>query len=154
TKVMLLLKRVLFRRMPNLGIKFAKLSSPSRLIELEAVEAIVPRARGAIDIGASWGLYTILLRRCTDSVVAFEPNPMKAEYLTDLCRDTNVAVHAVALSDQSGEADLIIPNSASAFATIEAQNPLSAISTSRVTRVHVPCRPLDNFRLKNVGFIK
>ena len=90
---MLSIKRLLFRWAPNLGVELAKLTSRPRRIELEVVEAVVPRGRLAIDIGASWGLYTFLLRRCANAVVAFEPNPEKAEYLNNLFQGTNVTVH-------------------------------------------------------------
>lgn len=152
--MILSIKRFLFRSAPRLGLKLAKLTSRPRGIELEIVEAVVPRDRLAIDIGASWGLYTHLLRRCTSSVVAFEPNPEKAAYLRRLFRDPAIVVHQVALSDSSGEAELIVPLATSAFATIETKNPLWTAANMDAARVHVAKRSLMDFKLSQVGFMK
>lgn len=150
---MLFIKRALFRFVPNLGIEFAKLTSRPRRFELRVVEAVVPQGALAIDIGASWGLYTVLLRQCTNTVAAFEPHPEKARYLTSVFRKKNVKVHSVALSDQQGETDLIVPHASSAFATIEPNNPLSE-TTGSTARIRVPLRTLNDFGFQNVGFIK
>lgn len=118
------------------------------------VEAVVPRRHLAVDIGASWDLYTFLLRRCTNTAVAFEPNPEKAEYLHSLFRNPDVTVHQVALSDWSGDAKLIVPLAAPAFATIETKNPLSTATDLNTARVHVLRRTLNDFELRNVGSMK
>ena len=148
------IKRLLFYWAPGLAVAVAKLISPARRLELEAVQAIVPRERLAIDIGASWGLYTLVLQRCTALVVAFEPNPTKAEYLNRVFRKMNVTVHAVALSDRSGNAELVVPIAASALATIEAANPLSATRGPSTVRLNVALRCLSDFEFRDVGFIK
>jgi FkbM family methyltransferase len=153
-QLMLWAKRWVFRWAPNLGVELTKLSNRRRRIELAVVEAVVPHDRLTIDIGASWGLYTSLLRRSAKAVVAFEPNPDKAEYLHSLFLGTNVTVHQVALSDRSGEAELIVPIGASAFATIEVKNPLAAMTGVGVARISVPCRTLSQFGFQNVGFMK
>jgi FkbM family methyltransferase len=152
--VILPIKRFLFRLVPSLGLELAKLTSRPRGIELDIVQAVVPHDRLAIDIGASWGLYTYLLRRCTSAVVAFEPNPEKAEYLRCLFRDSAVVVHQVALSDSSGEAELIVPLATSAFATIETKNPLWTATDVDAARIHVPRQTLTDFEFPQVGFMK
>jgi FkbM family methyltransferase len=107
----------------------------------------------ALDIGASWGLYTFVFHLCGCAVVAFEPNPEKATYLKSVF-GKKVDVHAVALSDHSGNADLVIPSSSSALATIEPNNPVYVGGDAKIMKVTVPLRQLDDYEFRNVGFIK
>ena len=146
-------KRLLFQWAPTLALAVAKFMSRARRLELETVQAVVPRGRLAIDVGASWGLYTFLLQRCTNVVVAFEPNPEKAEYLSRIFKK-GVTIYPIALSDRSGKSELIVPLAASALATIEAANPLSAATDADIIRIKVPLSRLSEFELQNVGFIK
>lgn len=152
--MILSIKRLLFRWMPALAVGLTKLASRTKWVELTVVQAVAPSDQVAIDIGASWGLYTFLLCRCTKQVIAFEPNPEKAAYLKSFFERRNVTVHAVALSDRSGRAELIVPLAAPAFATIETTNPLSTASDRTTTRIEVPLRALNDYRLKNVGLVK
>jgi FkbM family methyltransferase len=66
-----------------------------------------------VDIGASWGLYGWQLARLVGPrghVHAVEPNPGAARSLAAVRgRRANFTVHAVALSDQPGQAELHIP---------------------------------------------
>jgi FkbM family methyltransferase len=64
----------------------------------------------AIDVGASYGTYTVAMARAVGSegrVWAFEPTPQAADHLQrslDLNRCGQVAVHRVAVSDRAGRA--------------------------------------------------
>ncbi|MGP9813769.1 FkbM family methyltransferase [Rhodopseudomonas sp. NSM] len=76
--------------------------------ELMVLDRIVPEGAVTVDVGANCGLYTRKLARLSRKVHAFEPSRKMA----DLLRRTsapNVSVHEIALSDRSGEADLIVP---------------------------------------------
>ena len=147
------LKKLFFQLSPSLAIRLSMVGSGERAQELQIVKALVPSDRAAVDIGASWGLYTQLFRTCTKSVVAFEANPEKAAYLRRVFGRT-VIVHSIALSDQSGDTELVIPNSSSALATIESANPLSRLGPKEAARIRVPMRKLDDVQLDKVGFIK
>ena len=75
--------------------------------ELFYLDRIVPAGAVTVDVGANCGLYTRKLARLSKRVYAFEPSHPMA----DLLRRTsaaNVSVHEVALSDQTGHAELFI----------------------------------------------
>lgn len=152
--MILAVKRFVFWAAPNLGLALAKLTSRPRSVELKIVEAVAPRDRLAIDVGASWGLYTFLLQRCASAVVAFEPNPQKAKYLREFFRNSNVVVHQMALSDSPGEVELIVPAGASAFATIETKNPLWSMNEKVAARIRVTRQTLADFSFSPIGFVK
>jgi FkbM family methyltransferase len=76
--------------------------------------ALAKHARGVLDIGAFFGLYALVATKANAaaSVHAFEPLPQNLELLRhflDLNGCTRVAVHAVALARQAGQATLYIP---------------------------------------------
>lgn len=77
------------------------------------VDKLVRPGNVALDIGASRGLFTArLLQLVGDSgeVHAFEPYPVHVQRLRKIAaRRRNLQVHAVALSDRSGEGQLMVP---------------------------------------------
>jgi FkbM family methyltransferase len=82
-------------------------------IALRILETLVRKGDHVVDIGASWGFYTWQLIRLVGShgrVTAIEPNPETLPSLSEIRgRRPNVVIHPVALSDQTGEAELHIP---------------------------------------------
>lgn len=77
--------------------------------------ALAKRARGVLDIGAYFGLYALVAAKANPAarVHAFEPLPQNLELLRhflDLNGCTRVAVHALALAQQAGQATLYIPH--------------------------------------------
>ena len=147
------LKKAVFRVAPSLSVVTAEMSSPLRRSEIQLVRTLGADAAAALDIGASWGLFTLVLAKAARRVDAFEPNPEKVSYLESLGLK-NCQVHGVALSDHVGEADLVFPRRKSAFATIEAANPAHAALAADTMRIAVPKRPLDSFGLNETAFIK
>src|SRR5262249_50647461 len=76
--------------------------------ELHWLSKLVGDGRRAIDIGANRGVYTYWLSKICDAVEAFEPNPQLAGALAS-AGFKGVRVHALALSDQAGTAELVVP---------------------------------------------
>ena len=76
--------------------------------ELHLLKSLVKPGSIAIDIGANKGLYSFLLSRIADTVKAFEPNPKMYSLLSRAVPD-NVETFEVALSNESGEGELMIP---------------------------------------------
>jgi FkbM family methyltransferase len=94
---------------PSLWLRWHLMRRPkSAEQELTALDKIVPKGAVTVDVGANCGLYTRELARLSRKVHAFEPSHKMA----DLLRQTsapNVCVHEMALSNKSGEADLLVP---------------------------------------------
>jgi FkbM family methyltransferase len=122
--------------------------------ELNFLDRVVPKDAVTIDVGANFGLYTRELARLSKSVHAFEPSPK----LADLLRRTsasNVTVHETALSDRSGEAELMVPQGdggpVHGLASIESRLDLAGLP---VVSTRVPTARLDDVIQQDVAFVK
>jgi FkbM family methyltransferase len=122
--------------------------------ELVHLDRITRGGAVAVDIGANQGLYSYALSKRFQKVLAFEPNVGLADDL-ERHRPRNVAVHNVALSSAAGELELFIPlvNGVEqhGWASFNREN-LPGARDFRILRVQV--RPLDDFSLVGVGFVK
>lgn len=116
----------------------------------------------AVDIGANLGLFSYLMSRYSQKVIAIEPQPKLARYLTQVL-PKNVSILNLAVSDHDGIAQMLIPKvkgligssaQQDALATIEAANPI----TNQVDTDHidVPIKTLDEILAKypQIDFIK
>jgi FkbM family methyltransferase len=122
--------------------------------ELSVLEKVVPREAVTVDVGANFGLYTRKLARLSQRVHAFEPSHKMA----DLLRRTsasNVRVHELALSDQTGEAELFTPQ--------EGRDPVYGLASlehreltanQHVVAATVPTARLDAVVREDVAFVK
>lgn len=121
--------------------------------ELRKVGGYIRPGSTAIDVGANKGIYSFEMSKHAARVIAFEPNP---EYQADLrLLPRNVEVHTVALSDHSGEAELLIPNGMAGEPAAWASLAASASERfSEVRRLRTALRTLDSYALENVSFIK
>ena len=123
-------------------------------LERALLPALCDPAKTGIDIGAALGAYTWPLSRLCKSCIAFEPNILQAQYLYRAFGNA-VRIEATALSDRSGEIDLIIPqdggNDMPGLATIDGGVRLGYKSARRQK---VAMRCLDSFDLEQAGFIK
>ncbi len=122
--------------------------------ELAVLEKVVPRGAVTIDVGANFGLYTRKLARLSQRVHAFEPS----QKMADLLRRTsasNVRVHELALSDQTGEAELFTPQEGRdpvyGLASLE-QREITA--SQHVVAATVPTARLDAVVREDVAFVK
>jgi FkbM family methyltransferase len=123
--------------------------------ELRELHKYVRRDGIALDVGASTGVYAYHLSRMARCVYSFEPNPEYAECIRRL-RVRNVLIENVALSSREGQAKLRIP-----LVSTKAENKGMAsleprvVADERLSRtIDVPLRRLDNYKFKNVSFIK
>ena len=132
--------------------------------ELHLLPFLVNRDKQAIDIGANKGIYTHLLARLVPFVHAFEPNPKMFNVLTRGLPE-NARSYEIALSDQSGSGELLVPK----LLVPKLQGPTSvrkrayanlgaSLSRKKVKGEHgivqIEKRTLDSYALDNVGFIK
>lgn len=121
--------------------------------EIGIVPYLASSDKVSIDIGANKGVYTYALLKCSAQVHAFEPNP-KLFRVLESWSNGHAALHPVALSDSSGQAELLVPKSKRGYSN-------QGGSLSRVKVGDQPCGVvtvetirLDDLGLTNVGFMK
>ena len=148
-------KVLLKEAFPSIWLRWHLMHHPkSAEEELFYLDRIVPHGAITVDVGANCGLYTRKLARLSSQVYAFEPSHQMA----DLLRRTsapNVCVHEIALSDQTGKAELFIPQDGQelifGLASLE---PAVNGSSKAVTSVNVPTTRLDAVVRQDVAFVK
>lgn len=106
-----------------------------------------------VDVGGNFGMYTYWLVRLSARCVVFEPIPALAQALSAGFGE-RVEVHNVALSAERGSAELVVPRVSPGLSTIEPRNPLGSGRDDLSARLRVETRPLDDFGLSNVSFLK
>lgn len=120
--------------------------------ELKLIPVLADPARISVDVGANKGVYSFVLARHSQRVVAVEPNPKIRAVLAAWARPP-VEVLPYALSNRSGTAELRIPRSAKGYSNQGAS--LSAVKVSGDHAVvSVEAKRLDDLALDAVGFIK
>lgn len=121
--------------------------------ELGLLPLLIRPGDRALDIGANYGTYALTLARLGARVDLFEPNPAIAAILSAWARaKIGVVVHALALSDRSGTAELIIPGEDGVEHDSSAALAGGAIASGR--RVAVSLAPLDSLQITDVALIK
>ena len=113
--------------------------------EISAITASISPGDIAVDVGANKGSYLLWLSRAAESVVAFVPQPLLAEYLRKVCEVTgldNVTVEQGGVSDSNGNLPLYVPgDSTSPSASFE-----TVVSSSEPCRIiNVPVYVLDDY---------
>jgi FkbM family methyltransferase len=120
--------------------------------EFKLIPFLANKARVSLDIGAHKGAYSFALLKHSQSVHSFEPNPKMFDVLESWARG-RVTLHASALSNLSGEADLLVPRRGNGYS-----NQGGSLSAIKVHGDHgtvrVKASRLDDFGIDNVGFIK
>jgi FkbM family methyltransferase len=122
--------------------------------ELGLLSQLCENTKISLDIGANAGMYTHHMLQYSKMVYAFEPNP---RYIKRLIRSfsQNVVVHPIALSNLNGESELRIPIGINGAGTLEEENDFGgAYSHLEIELIMVPMKKLDEFEIKNIGFIK
>lgn len=131
-----------------------KLTSESRKGEPEIdilPDLLGDRGGTAIDVGANRGIYSYLLSRYFDRVLAFEPNPDLAEFGRRMLPE-NVEVIEAALGAHQFSGKLHIPGGRKG-----GEDHLTATLSSSMTAVRtipVDVLTLDSLDIGRVGFIK
>jgi FkbM family methyltransferase len=124
--------------------------------ELRLLPALIPKRSHFVDIGANAGVYSLHALQYVASVSAFEPLFEADSELSTLIRVLGlpVTVHAVALSNEAGLAEMRIVEEAAGLSTIETRNQLAYAAANHVSKRKVPRQTLDHFKLRNVSLIK
>jgi FkbM family methyltransferase len=118
--------------------------------EMGLLKFIVDPKRVCLDVGANLGLFTYFLSRYSPHVYAFEPNPIPLRVLRYVA-DKNVTVLQMALSDKTGEAELVVPKGRKGWSSNGASIEYDE-GQGRV--VKVPGSRIDDLDYKDIGFIK
>jgi FkbM family methyltransferase len=129
---------------------------------IERLPEFVSRSGSALDIGANEGMFTVALAKIATKVEAFEPQASLVEAILPYASrvDSNVAIHNCALSDRSGEMTLQIPLVPRSNRREYLARGLASLGTravkeyNEVVRTQVSVKRLDDFRFRNVSFIK
>ncbi len=122
--------------------------------ELALLPLLIGRGERALDVGANYGTYALTLAGLGATVDLFEPNPAIAAVLRAWAQHRRgVTVHGLALSDQSGMAELVIPADAGGT---EHDSSASIAPGFAATgrRVQVPMAPLDSLEITDAALIK
>jgi FkbM family methyltransferase len=122
--------------------------------ELHLLPALVDPGRVAIDIGANKGVYSYALSRLCRAVLAFEPNPKMYGLLAPAVPG-NVTTYEVALSNATGQAELILPIQRSGrFSNQGATLQTKKLDAKDYAMWPVEQRTLDSYDVRDVAFIK
>lgn len=101
-----------------------------------------------LDVGANFGINSVLLASLGIPTVAFEPNAKCRDYFTAACalNGLDVEWQAVAMGDRTGEVDLVFPDDATWLGSIDTQviDSLKG-DTGPVSRQRVPLQRLDDY---------
>lgn len=99
------------------------------------------------DVGANYGLHSLLYIVHGVDVVSFEPNPACQEYLKQLeaLNQVHYSLEAVALGSGDFNADLWYPDSDTWLGSIEPRRVRELSAKHRLERVAVPCTTIDRF---------
>jgi len=128
--------------------------------ELKALANHLDSHHLALDIGANKGSYLLAMSRAVRAgeVVAFEPQPLLADYLREVvrsCRLANVRIEQVGVSKASGMMDLNVPGTSETSPSASLEKSCSSVGQCHSFRV--PVTTLDDFlasSLEQVGAIK
>ena len=119
--------------------------------EMGLLKFIVDPKRICLDVGANLGLFTYFLARYAPHVYAFEPNPIPLRILKSVA-DKNVTVREMALSDRTGEAELVVPKGRKGWSSNGASVEHTQSGNGRI--VKVSCSRIDDLGYQDIGFIK
>lgn len=122
-----------------------------RDIEMGLLRFLVNPHRPSVDVGANLGIFTYFLARFSPRVYAFEPNPIPFAVLSRI-KDANVTLQQIAITDQSGDIELVVPRGRKGWTNNGAG--LDSSRDGRHAILRLPGRRLDDLELGDVGFIK
>jgi FkbM family methyltransferase len=115
----------------------------------------------SLDIGANKGVFTLYLSKLSRYVYSFEPLPQLSNYLSTVYQGCNVAIINCALGSEKGELYLNIPSvglkqydAYSSLVTEFEDKRILGDKVTNVDKIKVKLERLDDFELKDVGFIK
>jgi FkbM family methyltransferase len=122
--------------------------------ELYVLDRIVAPGGTAIDVGANRGVFAYAFSRIADRVEAFEPNPDCAAFAQRMLA-ARARVHALALGDTNGRADLVVPVSEQGEALhLGGSLGQAGGGHEETVRFPVEVRTLDSYRFEDVRVVK
>ncbi|MEI8320737.1 MAG: FkbM family methyltransferase [Alphaproteobacteria bacterium] len=121
--------------------------------EFRMLPFLVDKNKNSIDVGANKGTYTVALAKLSKKVFAFEPNPKMFAFLKKNS-PSNAEVFSCALSDKTRQETLRIPLGRKG----KLSNQGASLNPNNIQKnflpIQVDCKKLDDFNLKDIGFIK
>lgn len=113
----------------------------------------------SIDVGAAIGTFIEPLVTHSSKVFAFEPNDVEVDYIKNIyghhLRSGKLEFHNIGISNYSGIATLSIPDDSHALSSISSKkSELFEQEFSSVEQKEIVVKTIDEFNIKNVGFIK
>ena len=124
--------------------------------ELDVLGEIVRPGGTAVDVGANQGFFAFAFSRIVDRVEAFEPNPDYAAFARRMLGE-RAHIHQVALSNESGTAEFVVPVSEEGTVLhLGGKLKQAAVpaSGSRTMRFEVEVRTLDSYAFRDVRAVK
>jgi FkbM family methyltransferase len=148
-------KELLKDTFPSIWLRWYFMHLPkSAEQELLYLDRIVPKGAVTVDVGAHCGLYTRKLARLSSKVHAFEPTRRMADILRRTSA-SNVSVHEIALSDQTGNAELFVPQGDQELVYgLASLEPKLGFSNEKFVSINVPTVRLDAIVHQDVAFVK
>ena len=124
--------------------------------ELRIAPLLCDIGKISVDIGASLGSYAVNICNYSANCIAFEARPAQAARIREMAAAAGlrIEVEAVALSDSAGLARLRILTKDPGRSTIENANTLKDSEGSPQTSIRIPKLRLDDYELREVGFVK
>jgi len=116
--------------------------------EMRFLPRLCNSRKTSLDIGAAQGIYVIHLLAYSHDVIAFEPRIDAVAELEQMFTGAPVKVYPIALSDTTEERTMVVCPSDWGRSTLEKRNHVAGVPET------VSVRPLDDFELSDVGFIK
>lgn len=121
-------------------------------VEMSILDLIVPEDQEAIDVGANWGTYTLLLSRLSTCVHAIEPNPSLVRLLRHSLEGERCRIEAAAIGSEEGTARLHVPRSGRRV--LDGLASLRPLPGGDFLEIEVPLITLDRYADHPIGFIK
>lgn len=147
-------KRLLRRCAPSRVLDFLEMRRAIRSNPIiPKLFQFIDQERGAIDVGANVGLFTLALHQRTRQVIAFEPLPALAAELRHRF-GPSVQVLEVALSDRAGATTLFVPYEGQRAIESRASLNDDANPDFALRPLQVETRRLDAYGFDDVGIIK
>lgn len=113
----------------------------------------------SIDVGCAIGTFINPLTANSSKVFAFEPNDVEIDYIRNIyghhLKSGKLEFHNIGISNYSGVATLSIPDNSHALSSISPiKKELFQQEFSSIEQKEIVVKPIDEFNIENVGFIK
>ena len=107
----------------------------------------LPALDCVFDVGANYGLHSLLFLANGIPVVSFEPNPACRDYVERLeaLNDVRFSVETIALDASNGHAELCFPNADVWLGTIDPEHVPDLSARFALERIEVTCETLDGY---------